>query len=77
MKPAHSLLTITLAFTLTAVIWSCGTKEAPAPEDENELITTVRLTFTHLAARAARRRRQCPNNVTDYLKSKPQLQSRC
>lgn len=46
MKPTHSLLTLTLALTITAVIWSCGTKEAPAPEDENELITTVRLTFT-------------------------------
>ncbi len=34
-----------LLFLLTSALsWSCS-KEAPAPEDENELITTVQLTF--------------------------------
>ncbi|WP_428653623.1 hypothetical protein [Runella sp.] len=46
MKSTHSLLTVSLVFMLTVFFWSCGTKEEPAPEDENELITTVRLNFT-------------------------------
>jgi hypothetical protein len=46
MKQTHSLVTTVLALILTLTIWSCGTKESPEPEDENELITTVRLNFT-------------------------------
>lgn len=46
MKQAHSLVTIASALTLTLFIGSCGSKESPQPEDENELITTVRLNFT-------------------------------
>lgn len=46
MKQSHSLLIIASALTLTFFIGSCGSKESPQPEEENELITTIRLNFT-------------------------------
>ena len=44
MKQLHSQLILILSFVF--VLGGCGKKEEPAPEDENELITTVRLKFT-------------------------------
>lgn len=44
MKQLHSQLILILS--LVFVLGGCGKKEEPAPEDENELITTVRLKFT-------------------------------
>lgn len=44
MKQLHNQLILILY--LVFIFGGCGKKEEPAPEDENELITTVRLKFT-------------------------------
>lgn len=45
MKALHTFISIALLLTSLLLFNSCK-KEEPAPDDENELITTVRLKFT-------------------------------